>query len=49
MISHQLDNERIIVYTSGEASPIFSHAVANFEWLPLFISLEIYFFYGPWT
>ena len=31
---------------SGEASMILSHAIANFEWLPLFISLEIHCFYG---
>ena len=31
---------------SGEASPIFSQAIAKFERLPIFISLEIHCFYG---
>ena len=29
---------------SGEAGPIFSHAIANLERLPLFFSLEIHCF-----
>ena len=36
----------VAIRTSGEASPIFSHEIVNFEWLPLFICLEIHCFYG---